>query len=175
MIQKRITLLPESAPSNVDILRPEYPASTVQVYMGNSLVQPTIDLGNLPAWLRLLVLQQQQVQWDLEQLHKVCRGTNNRSDKRIQRIKETYTQIVGALEYVYEQAQADALTSSERMQMELMRMANTAKTFTNKVWTAIQLRDQEKTNEDISHDTCLLSVKDAIQFLQVASQQWLEE
>jgi len=61
------------------------------------------------------------------------------------------------------------------MQTELMRIANAAQKFTNDVWAAIQLRDQEKTNEDINRDTRLLRGKDAVQFLQVATQQWLEE
>jgi len=56
-----------------------------------------------------------------------------------------------------------------------MRTAIAAQKFSDDVWAAIQLRDQEKTNEDINCDTCLLRVKDAVQFLRVASQQWLGE
>ena len=56
-----------------------------------------------------------------------------------------------------------------------MRTANTAQKFTNEVWIAIQLRDDEKANEDVNHDTHMLRVKNTIQFLQVASQQRLEE
>ena len=174
MAQERISLLPAVA-SNVDMLRLEYPASAVQVYTGDTPPQPSIDLKDPPAWLRLLVSQQRQAQWDLEQLHTVCGSTYDRSDRRIQRIEETYTQITGALEYVYGQAQANARASSDWMQTELMRTANAAQKFTNDVWTAIQLRDQEKTNEDINRYTRILRVKDAVQFLQVASQQRLEE
>jgi len=168
MAQERIILLP-AASSNVDMLRLEYPASAVQVYMGDIPPQPSIDLKDPPAWLQLLVSQQRQAQWDLEQLHMVCSSAYDRSDRRIQCIKETYTQITGALEYVYDQAQANARASSDWMQTELMRTANTAQKFTNDVWAAIQLRDQEKTNEDVNRDTRILRVKDAIQFLQVAS------
>jgi len=161
--------------SNVDMLRLEYPSSVVQVYTGDTPLQPSIDLKDPRAWLQLLVSQQRQAQLDLEQLHTVCGSAYDRSDKRIQRIKETYTQILGALEYVYGQAQANAWASSEWMQTELMRTANAAQKFTNDVGAAIQMRDQEKTNEDINQDTCILRVKDAVQFLQVASQQRMEE
>jgi len=161
--------------SKVDMLRLEHPSSVVQVYTGDTPLQPSIDLKDPRAWLRLLVSQQRQAQLDLEQLHTVCGSAYDRSDKRIQRIEETYTQILGALEYVYGQAQANAWASSEWMQTELMRTANAAQKFTNDVGAAIQMRDQEKTNEDINRDTCILWVKDAVQFLQVASQQRLEE
>jgi len=80
----------------------------------------------------------------------------NQSDKQIQRIEETYTQISSTHEYVYRQAQADAHTSSDWMQSELMRTANAGQKFTNEVWTAIQLRDQEKANEDTNQETRLL-------------------
>jgi len=112
--------------------------------------------GYPPAWLRLLVSQQRQAQWDLEQLHIMCGSVYDQSDKRIQRIEEMYTQITGAIEYVYGQAQANAWASSDWMQTELMRMANAAQKFTNNIRAAIQLRDQWKTNEDINRDTCLL-------------------
>ena len=63
----------------------------------------------------------------------------------------------------------------EWMQMELMRAAGAAQKFTSDVWAAIIQRDQEKANEDLNRDTRVLHLKDAIQFLQVASQQRLEE
>ena len=55
MTHKHITLLLEATSSNMNMLRLEYLTSTVQVYMGDSPAQPTINLKNLPAWLRLLV------------------------------------------------------------------------------------------------------------------------
>lgn len=105
----------------------------------------------------------------------MCGSAYDRSDKRIQCIEETYTQITGGIEYVYGQAQANARASSDWMQTELMRTTNAAQKFSDDIWAAIQLRDQEKTNEDINCDTRLLRVKDVVQFLQVASQQRLEE
>ena len=105
----------------------------------------------------------------------MCGSAYHRSDKWIQCIKEMYTQITGAIKYIYGQAQANVWASSHWMQTELMRMANAAQKFTNDVWAAIQLWDQEKTNEDINRDTHLLRGKVAVQFLQVATQQWLEE
>jgi len=61
------------------------------------------------------------------------------------------------------------------MQTELMRNAGAAQKFTHDVWAAIIQRHQEKTNEDLNCDTLVLRLKDAIQFLQVTSQQRLEE
>jgi len=118
-----------------------------------------------------LVLQQQQAQRDLEQLYNVCGTDDNRADWGIQCIEQTYSQLVGTLEYVYERVKANVRASSIWMQTELMQVANAAQRFTNNVWAAILQRDQEQANEDVNRDTHILRVKDAIQFLQVASQQ----
>jgi len=90
MTQERFTLLLVATSSNVDMLRLEYPASAVQVYAGDSPIQPTIDLKNPPDWLHSLVSQQQQAQWDLEQLHKVCENASiNLTDESSESKKPT--------------------------------------------------------------------------------------
>jgi len=64
--------------SNVDMLRLEYPRTALEVYTETETDLPTIDLPNPTAWVRLLVTQHQQAQWDLEQLHGMCADAYNR-------------------------------------------------------------------------------------------------
>jgi len=66
--------------SNVDMLRLEYPRTAMEVYNDAETNQPTIDLPNPTAWVRLLVMQYQQAQWDLEQLHIMCGDAYDRAD-----------------------------------------------------------------------------------------------
>jgi len=169
------TPAPRAASSNVDMLRLEYPSTAVEIYADCGPSQPSVEIRHPAAWVRLLVTQQRQAQWDLEQLYTACRMAFDRGDRRIQQIEQNYTLLAGALEHVYNAAQNDTVVASEWMQTELIRAAGAAQKFTSDVWAAIIQRDQEKANEDLNHDTRVLHLKDAIQFLQVASQQRLEE
>jgi len=66
--------------SNVDMLWLEYPRTALEVYSDTETDHPMIDLPNPTAWVRLLVTQHQQVQWDLEQLHGMCDDAYDRAD-----------------------------------------------------------------------------------------------
>jgi len=123
----------------------------------------------------MLVAQQQQAQWDLEQLYTLCGSTYDRADRRIRRIEQTYGQMRQAIEYVYARMKDDAHTSNEWMRTELMHAANTSRQFSSDVSSEIFRRDQDKANEDTNQDTRILRIQDAIQFLQTANQQWREE
>jgi len=134
-----------------------------------------VEICHPATWVRLLVTQHRQAQWNLEQLHTACGTAFDQGDRRIQQIEQNYALLAGALEHVYNATQNDTVVTSEWMQMELRRAAGATQKFTSDVWAAIIQRDQEKTNEDLNRDTRVLHLKDAIQFLQVASQQRLEE
>jgi len=109
--------------SNVDMLRLEYPQMALEVYNDTETDQPTIDLPNPTAWVRLLVTQHQQAQWDLKQLHGMCSDAYDWADRRIIAIKRNYQQLTQALECVYKTAEANTTVSHEWMQTELMRTA----------------------------------------------------
>jgi hypothetical protein len=61
------------------------------------------------------------------------------------------------------------------MQTELIRVAGAAEKFTQDVWTAIQAREQDATQFDQHQAVALTRIANAVQFLQVASQQRLKE
>jgi len=153
----------------------EYPSTAVEIYADRGPSQPSVEIRHRAAWVQLLVTQQRQVQWDLEQLHTACGTAFDRGDRQIQQIEQNYALLAGALEHVYNAALNDRAVASEWMQMELMRATGAAQKFTSDVWAAIIQKDQEKTNKDHNHNTRVLRLKDVIQFLQVASQQRLEE
>jgi len=164
------TPAPGAASSNIDMLRLEYSSTALQIYDNQRPSQPAVEIRSPAAWVRLLVTQQRQAQWGLEQLHTACGTAFDRGDRRIQQIEQNYALVAEALEHVYHAAQNDTAIASEWMQTELMRAAGAAQKFTSDVWAAIIKRDQEKANEDLNRDTRVLRLKDAIQFLQVASQ-----
>jgi len=90
--------------SNVDMLWLEYPQTALEVYSDTETDQPMIDLPNPTAWVRLLVTQHQQAQWDLEQLHGMCGDAYDRADRRIIAIERNYHLLSQTCEYVYKTA-----------------------------------------------------------------------
>ena len=112
--------------SNVDILRLEYPRTVMEVFEDTETDQPTINLPNPTAWVRLLVTQHQQAQWDLKQLHGICGEAYNEANWRIIAIEWNYQLLTQALEYVNKTAKANTMVSHERMQTELKRNASVA-------------------------------------------------
>jgi len=169
------TPAPRAASSNVDMLRLKYPSTAVEIYADRGPSQPSVEIRHPAAWVRLLVTQQRQAQWDVEQLYMACATMFDRGDRWIQQIEQNYTLLAGALEHVYNTAQNETAVTSEWMQTELMRVAGAAQKFTSDIWAPIIQRDQEKANEDLNRNTWVLRLRDAIQFPQVASQQRLEE
>jgi len=161
--------------SNVDMLRLEYQRTALEVYSDTETDQPTIDLPNPTARVRLLVTQHQQAQWDLEQLHGMCGDAYDRADRRIIAIERNYHLLIQALEYVYKTAEANTTVSHEWMQMELMRTASAAQKFTTDVWTAITSRDKDQAEKQGYQITQITRLNDAVQFLQVADRKRAEE
>jgi len=161
--------------SNVDMLRLEYPRTALEVYNDTETDQPTIDLPNPTAWVRLLVTQHQQVQWDLEQLHGMYGDAYDRPDRRIVAIEWNYHLLTQALEYVYKMAEANTTVSHEWMQTELMRTASAAQKFTTDVWTAITACDKDQAEKEGHQITRIIRLNDAVQFLQVADRKQAEE
>jgi len=161
--------------SNVDMLRLEYPRTALEVYNDTETDQPTIDLPNPTAWVRLLVTQHQQAQWDLEQLHGMCGDAYDRADRRIVAIERNYQLLTQALEYVYKTAEANTTVSHEWMQTELIRTASAAQKFTTDVWTAITARDRDQAEKEGHQITRITRLNDAVQFLQVADCKRAEE
>jgi len=80
------------------MLRLEYPRTAKEVYNDAETDQPTIDLPNPTAWVRLLVTQHQLAHWNLEQLHGMCGGAYDRADQRIVAIEWNYQLLSQALE-----------------------------------------------------------------------------
>jgi len=74
-----------------------------------------IDLPNPSAWVRLLVTQHQQAQWNLERLHRLCGEAYDRADWRIMAIERNYQLLTQALEYVNKTAKANTTVSHEWM------------------------------------------------------------
>jgi hypothetical protein len=102
---------PDAPSSNVDMLRLEYPRTAMEVYNDQESDQTTIDMPNPSAWLRLLIQQQQQAQWDLEQLFNICGDAYDRADRGVVAIERTYGQLVAGMEYIYAQYQTNAEAS----------------------------------------------------------------
>jgi len=161
--------------SNVDMLLLEYPRTALEVYNDTETDQPTIDLPNPTAWVRLLVTQHQQAQWDLEQLHGMCGDAYDRADRRIVAIERNYHLLTQAPKYVYKTAEANTTVSHEWMQTELMRTACAAQKFTADVWTAITSRDKDQAEKEGHQITRITRLNDAVQFLQVADRKRAEE
>jgi len=166
---------PPNPVSSVDMLRLEYPPSVTEIYNGVTAPEPTLDIQEPPAWLHILVTQQQQAQWDLEQLYTLCGSTYDRANSRIRRIEQTYGQMRQAIEYVYARMKDNTHTSNEWIRTELMHVANASRQFSSNVWSEIFRRNQDKVNEDTNWDTRILHIQDGIQFRQTANQQRLEE
>jgi len=161
--------------SNVDMLQLEYPRTTLEVYNDTETNQRTIDLPNPTAWVRLLVTQHQQAQWDLEQLHGMCGDVYDWANRQIVTFERNYHLLTQAIEYFYKTAEANTSVSHEWMQTELMRTASAAQKFTTDVWTAITSRDKDQTKREGDHITRIMRLNDAVQFLQVADRKRLEE
>jgi len=147
----------------------------MEVYNDAKTNQPTIDLPNPTAWVRLLVMQHQQAQWELEQLHRMCGDVYDRADRRIVAIERNYQLLTQALEYVYRTAEANTMVSHEWMQTELMRTAGAAQKFTADVWVAITSRDKDLAEKEAHQATRVTRLNDPVQFLQVADQKRGEE
>ena len=161
--------------SNIDMLQLEYPRTAMEVYSDAETDQPTIDLPNPTAWVRLLVTQHQQAQWDLEQLHGMCADAYDRADRRIVAIERNYKLLTQALEYVYQTAEANTTVSNKWMQTELMRTASAAQKFTADMWSAITSRNKDLAKKEAHQATRVTRLNDAVQFLQVADQKRVEE
>jgi len=161
--------------SNVDMLRLEYPQTAMEVYNDVETDQPTIDLPNPTAWVRLLVTQHQQAQWDLEKLHGMCGDAYDRANRRIIAIERNYHLLSQANEYIYKMAEANATVSHEWMQTALMRTASAAQKFTTDVWTAITSRDKDQGEKEGHQITRIMRLNDAVQFLEVAARKRAEE
>jgi len=150
MSVQNLTPASGTASSNIDMLWLEYPSTALEIYADRGPSQPSVEIRHPAAWVRMLVTQQRQAQWDLEQLHTACRTAFDRGDRRIKQIEQNYALLAGAMEHIYNAAQNDTVVASEWIQTELMRAAGAAQKFTSDVWAAIIQRDQGKTTKTLT-------------------------
>jgi len=88
--------------SDFNMLQLEALREFLQITAGTGPVEESLELENPASWVRALVQQQKQAEQDLQRLITACGNTINRSDRRIQKIEESYQTLADGARYVFD-------------------------------------------------------------------------
>jgi len=152
-----------------NMFRLKAPHDLLQISDATPGPEQAVEIANPAVWVRTLVRQQWQTESDLHQLTELCGDDYDRTDRRMQRIKQTYETLAEGTRYVYDRVNANEEIGEEWIRSELSVAANTYLSLVRNVWQAIIKRTKEANEQQICQATQLVRVNDALSFLTEAN------
>jgi len=153
------------------MLRLEYPRMATDLVTNVPANNESVDLPNPAAWIRQMAGIYRQAQCDLLQYQCLVGEAYNRSSVQIQRIERNYDALTNAIQYLYQQAQADQSALQDWVQTELVQVANAACDFTTDVWQEMAIHAEDISRANHYQAVQLTHLDDALALLQSANHQ----
>jgi len=155
--------------TDFNMLHLEAPRDVLQITDGMTPAEEALEISNPATWLRALAKQQKQGEGDLGQLVRLCGNTVDRTDQRINQVKQAYHDLSEDTRYVYDRLRANETITGDWIQSELASAATAYQAFAQNIWGAIIERTQEDTQKQAGQATQLARLNDSISFLAEAN------
>ena len=119
--------------TDFNMLHLEAPRDVLQITDGMTPAEEALEISNPATWLRALAKQQKQGEGDLGQLVRLCGNTVDRTDQRINQVKQAYHDLSEDTRYVYDRLRANETITGDWIQSELASAATAYQAFSQNV------------------------------------------